>query len=276
MWLDTTSPETMQRRKTGGAKFRQDIRPVAALAAEHLGKAFGAFRAVDNVSLSVAQREVKAVIGPNGAGKSTLFSCLAGTLKPTSGRITFNGEDVTSLPVYRRVQKGLVKSFQTTSIFPGMSVADNAMMAVVAVTSWSPTDYFRGPWRQPLVRDKVDDALEQVGLLDQRAAMAATLSHGDQRKLEIGIALACGASILLLDEPTAGMGIDDIKAFCVLIERLRGTCGILLVEHNMNIVLGVSDRITVLAQGAVICEGTPDDVRRNEAVRNAYLGRRAV
>jgi len=249
---------------------------VATLVADGIGKSFGAFRAVDGVSLKIMRHQVKAVIGPNGAGKSTFFSCLAGVLQPTAGRITYNGEDITSLPVYHRVQKGLVKSFQTTSIFQSMSVAENVMMAAAAVTPWSAADFFVSPWRKAAICDRVEQALDHVGLLDQRDTVAATLPHGDQRKLEIGLALASGASILLLDEPTAGMGVDDIKAFCELVERLRGSCGILLVEHNMNIVLGVSDRITVLAQGRVICEGTPDDVRRDEAVRNAYLGRREV
>ena len=247
-----------------------------ALIAKGLSKSFGEFRAVDDVSLTIAQHEVKAVIGPNGAGKSTLFSCLAGILKPTNGHITLDDQDITSLPVHQRVQRGLVKSFQTTSIFPGASVAENAMMAVAAVSPWSLADFFISPWRQPQIRARVDCALNEVSLYDQRAVLAAELSHGDQRKLEIGLALACGASILLLDEPTAGMGIDDIKSFCALVGRLRRTCGILLVEHNMNIVLGVSDRITVLAQGRVICEGTPNEVRRNDAVRNAYLGRREI
>ncbi|MFT4119440.1 ABC transporter ATP-binding protein [Bradyrhizobium sp.] len=248
----------------------------AQLAARGLGKSFGGFRAVDNVSLTIARNEVKAVIGPNGAGKSTLFSCLAGTLRPSDGQILLDGDDVTSLPVHRRVQRGLVKSFQTTSIFQAMTVADNLMTSVAAVCRWSLRDIFGSPWRRADVRERVDQAMELVGLDDRRNVVAATLSHGDQRKLEIGLALACGARILLLDEPTAGMGIDDVKAFCELVERLRSTCGILLVEHNMDIVLRVSDRITVLAQGQTICEGTPDEVRRDDAVRKAYLGRREI
>lgn len=257
-------------------RLPDDVRLAAVLVASGLGKHFGAFRALDDVSLTIAQHEVKAVMGPNGAGKSTLFSCLAGMLNPTAGRITFDGEDVTSLPAHRRVQRGLVKSFQTTSIFPSMSVAENVMMGVAAVSPRSPADFLVSPWRRQQICTRVDTAQEQVGLLDQRASVAATLSHGDQRKLEIGLALACGASILLLDEPTAGMGMDDIKSFCGLVQRLRRTCGILLVEHNMNVVLGVSDRINVLVQDRIICEGTPDEVRRDDAVRHAYLGRREI
>ena len=183
---------------------------------------------------------------------------------------------MTRLPVHRRVRRGLVKSFQTTSVFPDMSVADNALMAAVAVAPWSLTDFLRSPWRRAEIVDAVDESLRDVGLLDRRDVTASTLSHGDQRKLEIAVALACGARILLLDEPTAGMGVDDIKAFMTLVQQLRGRCGILLVEHNMNIVLGLSDRVIVLAQGAVICEGTPEEVRRDGAVRRAYLGRREV
>lgn len=202
----------------------------ATLLVDGLGKSFGAFRAIDDVNLGISQYEVKAVIGPNGAGKSTLFSCLAGTVKPTVGCIRLNGEDVTSLPVHRRVQMGLVKSFQTTSIFPSMSVEDNILTAAVAVSRWSFADVVLSPRRRPQIVADVDEALSAVGLLDYRQSSAATLSHGDQRKLEIGIALACGADILLLDEPTAGMGIDDIKEFMNFVSRLRSRCGIFLLN----------------------------------------------
>lgn len=248
----------------------------AVLNVDQLGKSFGNFQAVDGVSLSIRQYEVKAVIGPNGAGKSTFFSCLAGTLRSTSGKIYLNGADVTLLPVHRRVRRGLVKSFQTTSIFPEMTVEDNALTAAAAASDWTPADIFRNPWRKPALRDGVTQVLEEIGLDGQRSVVAAQLSHGDQRKLEIGIAIACGASILLLDEPTAGMGVDDVRDFMMLVERLRKRCGILLVEHNMSIVLGLSDRITVLAQGKVICEGSPADIRADRSVRAAYLGRREV
>ncbi len=241
-----------------------------------MSKSFGAFRAIDDVSLSLSQYEVKAVIGPNGAGKSTLFSCLGGTQSPSAGTIRFNGENVTYLPVHRRVQKGLVKSFQTTSIFPGMSVEENILTAAVAVSHWSIMDVVVSPGRRPDILARLEEVLRDTGLLEQRRILATSLSHGDQRKLEIAIALACGASILLLDEPTAGMGVDDIEDFMEVVRRLRQRCGILLVEHNMSIVLGLSDRVTVLAHGRVICDGPPDVVRRDPVVRQAYLGRREI
>jgi branched-chain amino acid transport system ATP-binding protein len=249
---------------------------VANLKVNAIGKTFGTFRAVDGVSLEISRHEVRAVIGPNGAGKSTLFSCLAGTLIPSSGSVRFNGEDVTHLPVQRRVKRGLVKSFQTTSVFPEMSVGHNVMAAALGVARWSLQDLLRTPASRPEIQANVERSLREVRLLDRSDTIASTLSHGEQRRLEIGIAVACGACILLLDEPTAGMGIDDIKDFIDLVGRLRESCGILLVEHNMNIVLGLSDRVTVMAQGKVICEGTPKDVCTDPLVRAAYLGRREV
>jgi branched-chain amino acid transport system ATP-binding protein len=259
------------------ARGRLAVASAAAdLTVDAIGKTFGSFTAVDGVSLEISRGEVKAVIGPNGAGKSTLFSCLGGTLIPSSGTVRFNGEDVTHLPVQRRVKRGLVKSFQTTSIFPEMSVWDNVLAAALGVARWSLQDLLRTPASRSEIQAKVEQALREVRLLDRSTRIASALSHGEQRRLEIGIAIACGASILLLDEPTAGMGIDDIRDFIELVGRLRESCGVLLVEHNMSIVLGLSDRVTVMAQGKVICEGTPQDVRTDPLVRAAYLGRREV
>lgn len=246
----------------------------AELVVHEVAKSFGAFRAVDGVSFSISRHEVKSVIGPNGAGKSTLFSCLAGTLRPTSGTVRFNSEDITFLPPQRRVKKGLVKSFQTTAIFPQLTVRDNIVVAALGASLWSVKDLLVTPRSKPEILGLAETTLGEVRLLSRHDAIASNLSHGEQRKLEIGIALACGARLLLLDEPTAGMGIDDIQEFIELVDRLRRRCGILLVEHNMNIVLGLSDRVVVMAQGKVICEGTPQDVRSDPVVRSAYLGRR--
>ncbi|MFT4116057.1 ABC transporter ATP-binding protein [Bradyrhizobium sp.] len=234
---------------------------------------FGGFAAVDDVSLGVQMQQIRAVIGPNGAGKSTLFSCLAGTLVPTAGRIHLDDTDITTLPVAGRARLGLVKSFQTTTVFPRMTVGENVAAAAIAVVGWSLADIVRLPGSRSDVAQRVTETLVEVNLIDRQDVAAEQLSHGQQRRLELGIALASGAKFLLLDEPTAGMGIDDIKDFKALILRLRERCGILLVEHNMDVVLGLSDRITVMAQGRMIFEGTPDEVRRDPDVRNAYLGR---
>lgn len=250
------------------------VAQISRLQVWEIEKSFGAFKAVDRLSLDIAQHEVKAVIGPNGAGKSTLFSCLAGALLPSAGRIHFNGEDITNLPVEQRAKRGLVKSFQTTSIFPQMTVQDNVLAAATGVARWGIFDLFRTCRSRPDIEMRVAESLEEVRLHHRRNAVSATLSHGEQRKLEVALTLASGASILLLDEPTAGMGIDDIKEFMELIGQLRKQCGILLVEHNMNIILGLSDRVTVMAHGKVICEGSPQQVRNDPTVREAYLGRR--
>ncbi|HEY0219112.1 MAG TPA: ABC transporter ATP-binding protein [Afipia sp.] len=244
------------------------------LVASRICMQFGGFKAVDDVSLNIGSREVKAVIGPNGAGKSTLFSCLAGTLSPTSGRIYVGGVDLTNWEVARRARHGVVKSFQTTSIFQRMTVRDNVIAAAVGISSFSLLDMVRQPGSRRDIMMRVDEVLEEVRLVERQHDVAATLSHGQQRRLDMGLALACGATILLLDEPTAGMGVDDVADFKSLIKRLRKRCGILLVEHNMDIVLSLSDRITVMAHGKIICEGSPDEVRSDPVVRDVYLGRR--
>jgi branched-chain amino acid transport system ATP-binding protein len=259
-----------------GAPLLRVVEPALAsgLHVSQLQKSFGAFKAVDDVSVKLAPGEVKAIIGPNGAGKSTLFSCLAGTLMPDAGHIHLNGEDITYRSVEHRAGRGLVKSFQITSIFPQMTVWDNVLAAATGVARWHVMDLFRTSRSRPDIEIRAAEALKEVKLHHRRNVVSATLSHGEQRKLEVALALASGAEILLLDEPTAGMGIDDIREFVELVGRLRTRRGILLVEHNMDIVLGLSDRVTVMAHGKVICEGTPQQVRHDTIVREAYLGHR--
>ncbi|MBX9591862.1 MAG: ABC transporter ATP-binding protein [Hyphomonadaceae bacterium] len=240
-----------------------------------LTKSFGGFRAVDGVSLTVRANEIHALIGPNGAGKSSLIGCLAGALRADAGTIALYGADVTRLPLHRRVRKGLARSFQITSIFQEMTVEDNVRSAVAAVHDWTWAEALMPASRHGDVNAQAEAILARLGLGHRRAALAAELSHGEQRRLELGLALASGGSMLLLDEPTAGMGVDDIRGMTALIDGLRQTCSLLLVEHNMGLVLGISDRITVLRQGAVIASGTPDEIRRNETVKAAYLGRKA-
>jgi branched-chain amino acid transport system ATP-binding protein len=247
--------------------------PPASLIVRDLRKSFGTYRAVDGVSLRIDAGEVKAVIGPNGAGKSTLFSCIAGTLTASGGTVSLGATDITRCKPFLRVRLGLVKTFQTTSIFPQLTVRENVTAAAIGVARLSAADLWRCPSTRRDLTDRVEDSLGQVRLADRHATPAAALSHGEQRRLEIALALACGARILLLDEPTAGMGGDDIKAFGDLVEGLRARCAVLLIEHNMRIVLGISDHVTVMSQGRVLCAGTPREVRRDPLVRDAYLGR---
>lgn len=242
---------------------------IAVLEAVGVTKSYGGLHAVEGVSLDVRAGEIHAVIGPNGAGKSTLFGCLAGSVRPNTGRIMLDGIDVTRLSARRRAQRGLAKSFQTTAIFPTLSVAENVQIASLGPLSLA---HFVQPLARCSSLGLVDSVLRKVGLWHRREAVADTLSHGEQRALELGIALACGGRILLLDEPTAGMGIDDIAGMKRLLAELRRDHGILLVEHNMSIVLGLSDRITVMQNGQVIARGTPRDIERNPVVRAAYLG----
>ncbi len=246
------------------------------LEARGITKAYGSFIAVQDVSLALYPNQIKAVIGPNGAGKSTFFSCIAGTAKPTSGSVILHEQDVTNLAVSRRVQQGLVKSFQTTSIFPEMTVEENIRAAVASVSNWHLRDVMFPAEDRADINDRTAAVIDDVGLHARRNVIAATLSHGEQRRLEVGLALACNARVLLLDEPTAGMSVDDIPAMIEFIGKLREKCSVLLVEHNMSIILSLSDRITVLAQGRMIAEGSADEIRQDPAVRAAYLGRKEV
>lgn len=238
-----------------------------------LRKEFGGLVAVSDVDIRVRAGDLHSIIGPNGAGKTTLFNLLTGTLKPTRGTVFFKGQDITGEPLYRRVHLGIGRSFQITNIFPNLTVLENVRLAAQALGG----DNFKF-WRHfrqfKQYTETAINAVTQVGLLDQMNVPAVILPHGDQRKLELAILLASNAELLLLDEPTAGMATEQVPALLATIQHIRQTTPktIMLVEHNMNVVMNISDRITVMHQGEVLAEGTPAEITQNAMVQKAYLG----
>ena len=243
----------------------------AMLQAERLSKRFGGLTATDDLSLDVRPGELHAVIGPNGAGKTTLIGQLAGEIAPDAGRILFAGEDVSRLATADRARRGLVRSFQVTSIFSGFTAADNVALAVQANAGHS-FRFWRGARSDPALREPALAALQRVGLSERADVPAASLSHGEQRQLEVAMALATGPTVLLLDEPMAGMGPEESGRMVTLLQALKGTLTILLVEHDMDAVFALADRITVLVYGRVIASGAPEAIRADPAVQEAYLG----
>ena len=242
------------------------------LAASKLGKRFGGFVALRDVSLEVEERGIHALIGPNGAGKTTLFNCLTGTILPSAGRIVFEGRDVTRLPPHRRARLGIARSFQVTNLFQTLSVFESLRLAAQAQSGAASFDFLRPKERLMRARDVAERVLERLTLQAWRHMRAGELSHGQQRILEIGLALAGQPSTLLLDEPMAGMGVDDIETAKRLIVELGREYTIVLIEHNMNVVLDVSRTISVMHQGSILAEGPPEAIRRHPEVRAAYLG----
>ena len=239
------------------------------LAAQGVGVRFGDFRALSEVTLEVASGSMHSVIGPNGAGKTTLFNVLTGRLAPSEGRVVLGGRDVTRLPAHRRVHLGMARSFQVTNIFPELTVAENIRLAVQAVSGREPWVF----WREASPNEaRIRALLDEVGLAERSAWRAGDLSHGGQRALEIGMAIAADPRIIFLDEPLAGMGIDDVHRTKELIRGLAPARTVVLIEHNMRVVLDISERITVLAQGRPIADGPPAVIRSDAAVRDAYLG----
>lgn len=238
---------------------------------EGLNKNFGGVTATDNVSLSVREGELHAIIGPNGAGKTTLISQLSGGLAPDSGNVRFRGRSITSLPAYKRAHLGMSRSFQITSLIMSMSVADNVALAVQARDGHS-FRFFRPARSVTHLREKAHEALDRVGLAARANDLASNLSHGERRQLEIAVSLATMADFLLLDEPMAGMGIEESARMVELLKGLKGEKTMLLVEHDMDAVFALADTISVLVYGKIIATGEPEDIRGNEAVRHAYLG----
>ena len=236
-----------------------------------LSRRFGGLAAVDGVDLAVTAGTVHAVIGPNGAGKSTLFGLISGQVRPDRGTVRFEGRDVTRAAPQRLARAGMGRAFQTTSVFPRLTVCDNVRMAVMGIN---------GDTRRPfgsagkLHRDRVQEVLEHVGLTEHADLPAANLSHGDQRALELGISLALGARLLLLDEPTAGMSPYETRRTLELLQRLTADRGItlLIIEHDMEVVFGIADTVTVMAEGRVLTEGPPAEVRVHPEVIRVYLG----
>ena len=241
------------------------------LTARGLVKTFGALKATDSLSLDVLTGEVLAVIGPNGAGKTTAIGLLSGELKPDDGIIHFNGRDITRLPMHKRAHLGLARSFQITSIFLKLTAEDNVAMALQAHDGHS-FRFWKNVKTDKRLRNPAREMLKEVGLADRADVDAANLSHGEQRQLELAMALATRPSLLLLDEPTAGMGLEDSSRMVDLLLNLKGRVTILLVEHDMDTVFALADRITVLVYGKTIATGSPEKIRSEPIVQKAYLG----
>ncbi|HEX7217334.1 MAG TPA: ABC transporter ATP-binding protein [Methylomirabilota bacterium] len=240
------------------------------LETERLTRSFGSLVAVNGVSLVIRRGELRSIIGPNGAGKTTLFRLVSGEMAPSSGRVRFRDTDITGLPQHRVCRLGIAKSYQITNIFPHLSVLENVRVAVQGYARsfnfWSRADRIAG------CRERAAEILETVGLARRAERLAAHLSHGEKRHLEIGITLASEPVLLLLDEPTAGMSPEETDETMVLIRELARGRTVVLVEHKMKLVMGISDRVTVLHQGQVLADGSPDEIRSNALVQETYLG----
>ena len=245
---------------------------MAILETKDLSKSFGALAAVSGVTLSVAAGSLHSIIGPNGAGKTTLFNLLTGAFPPTSGRIVFGQKEITGTPAHRIAHLGLARSFQRTNVFPAFSLLDNVWVAAFATgASWRGL-LWRNRSAYPEAGERARQALSDVGLLGKSAQLAREISHGEQRQLELAIALAGAPRVLLLDEPAAGLSPDETKKMVALVRRLKGRYTIVLIEHKMDIIMSVSDRISVMHFGSLIAEGTPAEIQGNPEVRRAYLG----
>lgn len=240
------------------------------LAVENIGRRFGGFVALEGITAAFQPGRITSIIGPNGAGKSTFFNILSGVLSPSAGALRFKGQNLAGLPQHRFVHLGIARSFQITSIFPDLSVHENVRVA--AQVQRSRYDIWRSRGDFPELCERADAALASVGLTERSAQTAKFLSHGQQRALEIAIALVSEPEVLLLDEPTAGMGPEETKDMVALLERLASRRTVLLVEHKMKMILGLSDRILVLHHGRLIADGTPQHIQSDPEVRRVYLG----
>jgi branched-chain amino acid transport system ATP-binding protein len=240
---------------------------------EKLRKEFGALVAVADVNMKVKPNTIHSIIGPNGAGKTTFFNLLSGNLEPTNGRVFYKGQDITQLPLHRTAHLGIGRSFQITNIFPNLSVLENVRLACQALGRGN-FRLFKSHKTFAAFEDIAWEVLHLVGLEASALLPARTLPHGGQRKLELGIILAADPEVLLLDEPTAGMAAEQVPELIQLIQDVQsaGNKTVMLVEHNMNVVMSISDIITVMHQGQVLAEGNPTEIAANEVVQSAYLG----
>ena len=244
---------------------------MALLETNRLTKMFGALAAVSDVSLAVESGTLHSVIGPNGAGKTTLFNLLTGQAAPTAGRIVFDGRDITGTPPQRIAHLGIARSFQRTNLFGALTILDNVWIAAFARSSWRGLAWRRAD-RYPELTERALAALAEVGLQDKADHRAREISHGEQRQLELAIALAATPRLLLLDEPAAGLSPDETRKMVTLVRGLKGRYTIVLIEHKMDIIMSISDVISVMHFGSVIARGTPAEIQRNADVRRAYLG----
>lgn len=249
------------------------MEPNIIIETKELTKQFGALVAVDDVNIKVRRNSLHAIIGPNGAGKTTFFNLLSGNIEPTGGHVIFKGRDITHQPVHRTIHFGIGRSFQITNIFPNLTVLENIRLASQALGEdnfkfWQSASRFRQ------YEDRAWSVIERVGLLERAQTPARTLPHGDQRKLELGMILAPDPEVLLLDEPTAGMAAEQVPELIALIQEIQkaGDKTVMLVEHNMNVVMSVSDTITVMHLGKILAEGSPSEIAANKEVQTAYLG----
>ena len=241
------------------------------LKADNLVKSFGGLVATDHFSLEVEEGEIHAIIGPNGAGKTTLIHQLSGMLEPDSGAIYFHGEDITTMSAPNRCLAGLVRSFQITSILKNFRVIDNVALAIQARQGHS-FRFWKPAQSDPSLQEPAQAILDEVGLGERTQVLAGNLAHGEQRRLEIAVALATSPKLLLLDEPMAGMDSEASESMTTYLRSLKGKYTMLLIEHDMDAVFALADRITVLVYGQVIASGTPDEIRNDAEVRGAYLG----
>lgn len=237
----------------------------------NLEKSFGALTVTDGVNLTVNKGEIHALIGPNGAGKTSLVSQIYGSLKPDQGRVMLNGDDITDLAVTERVERGIARSFQITSVLMGFTVIENAMMTIFAREGQT-FRFFAEAFDDDTIRTEAVAMLKDIGLGDRLETNVASLSHGERRLLELALAMVMKPTLLLLDEPMAGAGAEESERMTAIIADLRRHCGVLLIEHDMDAVFKLADRITVLVEGRIIASDTPQAISRNKAVRSAYLG----
>jgi branched-chain amino acid transport system ATP-binding protein len=245
---------------------------MAILETKGLSKSFGALAAVKDVSLAIEAGSLHSIIGPNGAGKTTLFNLLTGTFAPSAGRVLLDGKDITGTPGHRIAHLGLARSFQRTNVFPAFSLLDNVWVAAFATgRSWNGL-LFRKTDRYPEAAERARQALSDVGLKPKAHLPAREISHGEQRQLELAIALAAAPRVLLLDEPAAGLSPEETRRMVALVRALKGRYTIVLIEHKMDIIMSVSDRISVMHFGSLIADGRPEEIQRNPEVRRAYLG----